>query len=145
MRRGQVFTIDLFNAYGVFLLIMMLMMFMGLWVAGSLYDAEKNDEMHLRAMYAMDYMVYNDNLTYEPYHFRKADIDAFFSQGETGIRDTFKFGNYNYSMKVIQINGDVTKLEAGNESDSPKRAVALQRIARYDNQNAWVRVVIWER
>ncbi|MCK4327104.1 MAG: hypothetical protein KAW41_01370 [Candidatus Diapherotrites archaeon] len=140
--RGQVFTIDLFTAYTVFMIVMLVITLMALWVGSAIQAKEKVDSMSLRAIAGLDYLCYGDNFTEEPYKLEKGPVDWFFSQSNAEVRDTLRPG-WNYSLKLNMLNG-TTMLSAGGELAKADTVVSFERLVYYNNTRSKLLMSIWE-
>jgi len=145
MRKGQIFTMDLFLAYSLFMILMLLLFVFSANIVYLMEAREFNDRIQQRIIYAEDYLVYSEKYNTEPYLFNATAIDAFFAQNDTQIRDELQFQEMNYSIQVIQLNGGVVKLEAGSVPDREETAVSLQRFVMYQSQKSKLVVTLWEQ
>jgi hypothetical protein len=140
--RGQMFTLDLFAAYGVFMLMMLFILALSSWLVIGMVQRESTDGMMREAITAADYIVYGPYAA-GPYDLDKPAIDALFAKSDDAIADELQLSR-NFSIKVIQINGGVVKLEAGAEPTKPEMAIGLERRVRYQSQNAKLVVMLWQ-
>ena len=139
--RGQVFTMDLFVAYGVFLVIMLLISAMGLWVSTTIREKDLTDAMSSKAIAGLDYLCYSGNYSYAPYQLNKTAVDGFFSQGDSIIRNELGPG-WDYSMKLLWLNG--TEIEAAGSYDhSADKIMSFSRLVDYDGVPAKLVMSIW--
>ena len=143
IRKGQAFTADLFTAYTIFVIILLMIMGVAVWVANTLHEIEENDKMQRLAISAADYMVYSSNFTTEPYVFNKTRIDSFLSKSEGELSSIFHFENYNYTIRIEQVNR-AGLIQAGNSTTEPEKAIVAERIVRYNNQNSRLVVTLWQ-
>ena len=140
--KGQAFTMDLFVAYTVFMILMLIVTTMSLWVAGTITAKESVDAMSLRAIAGLDYLCYGDNFTDEPYKLKTGEVQWFFGQSDGEIRDALHPG-WNYSLKLTWLNG-TTVLSAGGEMAKADTVVSFERVVYYDNNRGKLLMSIWE-
>lgn len=140
--RGQMFTLDLFAAYGVFMLIMLFILALSSWVAIGMVQRESTDSMMREAMTAADYLTYNGVYTTRPYELNNSSINAFFGQTSEAIADELQLSR-NFSIKIIQLNSGQVRKSAGAEGTKPTMAVSLERRVIYSNQPAKLVVMLW--
>jgi len=145
MRKGQVFTIDLFNAYAIFMVVLLVLSILISQMFITMVNEKEYDEVQLAIINAQDYLCMSEKFTQMPYDFDEQEIGAFFAQTEDEIKGELNFERYNYSVKVVQINGNVVQLEAGEDAQDYDRASILTRIVRYKEQDHRLVVKLWKR
>ena len=139
--KGQVFTMDLFIAYSIFLVIMLLISAMGLWVSGTIREKDLTDAMSARAVAGLDYLCYSGEYTYAPYYLNKTAVDGFFAQGDSAIRSELGPG-WNYSIRMQRLNGtDIAS--AGSYNYGAEKIMAFSRIAYYGGEPVKLIMAVW--
>jgi len=132
---------DLFIAYGIFLVIMLLISAMGLWVSSTIKEKDLTDAMSAKAIAGLDYLCYSDGYTYAPYYMDKGAVDGFFAQGDAAIRSEIGPG-WNYSIKMQWLNGTEIA-SAGSIDYSADKIMSFSRIAYYDGQPVKLVMSVW--
>jgi len=140
--KGQIFTMDLFAAYGVFLIILMIITAMAFSVANMIVNRDKYDEMGARAIAGLDYICYGDNFTYEPYKLKTAPVQWFFGQGSDYVYNTIKPG-WNYSLRIVLANG-TDALAVGSLSPTASTSISFERLVYYQGQQAKAVMTVWD-
>ena len=139
--KGQVFTMDLFIAYSIFLVMMLLISAMGLWVSNTIREKDLTDAMGARAIAGLDYLCYSDNYTYAPYKLNVSAVDGFFAQGDSAIRNELGPG-WEYSLKLLWLNG-TEALSAGSMDYSADKVMAYSRMVYYGGEPAKLVMSVW--
>ncbi|MFC2174495.1 hypothetical protein ACFLQ2_01365 [archaeon] len=142
MKKGQAFTMDLFVAYTVFMIVMLVITLMSLWVGSAIHEKEEVDAMSLRAIAGLDYLCYSDNFTDEPYKLKTPEVQWFFSQSDDAVRDALRPG-WNYSLELNWLNG-TTLLSAGGYMSKADRVVSFERLVYYNDNRAKLIMSVWE-
>ncbi len=142
MKKGQIFAMDFFIAYVIFLLVMLFMTATMLSIAGSMNNKIKIDDMTKRSLSGLDYLCYGENFSYEPYHLKKDSIDWFFSQTDEEISNTLLPG-WNYSLKLNDING-ANIHTAGSQSFTADQSLSFERVVYYNEERGKLVMAIWD-
>ena len=140
--RGQAFTLDLFAAFGVFLVMLLLILVMSLWVADAIVTKEKADSMGSRAMAALDYLCYGEEYTTAPYMLDGDAIDAFFAQADEEVAAELR-PRWEYSLKLQWLNGTDIHV-AGAEDPRAANVIAYGRIVNYRGNSTRLIMGLWE-
>ncbi len=144
MRKGQVYTMDLFAALSVFMLIMFMVMSFAGWLATMKEFNRQMFELERQVITAEDYITLGDEMSDEPYVLNKAAVDGLFAMSPADIIARFRFTATNYSMKLIRLNDSKPVLSSGYNSTASKSSVSIQRFAVYDNEIHALRLELWE-
>ncbi|MCD6522576.1 MAG: hypothetical protein J7K68_02420 [Candidatus Diapherotrites archaeon] len=145
MRRGQLFTLDLFNAYAIFLVVMLIITLLIASVFSMSASKQQYDELLKVVLHAEDYLTYSSDLNDVPYKFNKEKIDTFLALPDDTLRDKLGIYGYNYSIKITQIVGNTVRAEAGTDTNDYDMAVSLSRVVMYDNTECLLVVKVWKR
>ena len=140
--KGQIFTMDLFAAYGVFLIILLIITAMAFSTANMIVNRDKYDEMGARAIAGLDYLCYGDNFTYEPYKLKTEPVQWFFGQGSDYVYNTLKPG-WNYSLQIVWAN-ETAALSAGSKNSRAGTSISFERVVYYQGQQAKAVMVVWD-
>ncbi len=139
--RGQVFTMDLIAAYGIFMVMMLAISMMAVWVSTTMREKDLTDEMSAKAIAGLDYLCYSDEYTYAPYCLNKTAVQQFFAQGDSAIRSELGPG-WNYSLKLLWLNG-TEALGAGSYSYGAEKVMSFSRAVDYGGTPAKLVMAIW--
>lgn len=140
--KGQVFTMDLFTAYAIFMVMLLAISMMAFWVSSTILSKERTDDFSMGSVSALDYLCYGDDYTDAPYLMDKTAIDAFFAQSADDVRDELKPG-WNYTLKLEWING--TGIHTVGDTDyTADDVISYHRYVYYNGDAAELIMMIWE-
>lgn len=140
--RGQVFTLDMFAAYAIFLVMMLMITFISLWVSDAILTKDKTDGMSVQAIAALDHLCYGNEYTGAPYLMDVDAIDGFFAAGTEAVRSELRPG-WNYSLKLMWPNGTLIH-SAGEYDYQGANIIAYSRVVSYNDENAKLVMAVWE-
>jgi hypothetical protein len=138
---GQIFTLDIFSAFGIFMLIMFLILIVSTWAALTAREIQLRDSMTREALAASDVLVYSPNYTTSPYRLNSTAMTAFTTMGG-GVAGVLKFSN-NFSIKVVRLNDSSVIHSVGTEPRSARTVVAVERRAYYNDTDVKLIVTVW--
>jgi hypothetical protein len=144
MRRGQAFTMDLFSALTIFLIVMFLVLLFAGWIVAMQAFNDRLFKLEGQVITAEDYITLSGDTASSPYVLNKAAVGTLFGKSQSDIITQFSFTAANYSMKIIRLNDSATVLSSGYNSTQSEYSVAIDRFVVYDGQPSVLRVEAWQ-